>query len=798
MTRVEENLRATKEDAAKLVVGACRSLAESREWSDFDLAESLQDVWRLSEREDCCYDRPSVGLNYALWYHARRTQDMLRLALRSWEARPPGEILDLGAGTGATLWALAFAIRAGLPIDRVRVVSLDGSPPMLHAAEHMWGWLGAQPEMASAVDRIEVEFSCRSWTQPGVSLESPDVIAGYLFDDSDQGRLKEVVEAFHRVAEHYAAPRVHVISSNAKKNLLAQVAAHLCERDWANVNEPRLAEIWTGSVADLRTLRRSVLSGIETPLRWDSSAPVFSHSRERPFAVTLRHEAPSEKLDLRTGGAFVLDERQSAASAPEDRMTVVVGPAGSGKSRVAIERLARLFEEDSAKRLNVLFTTFNVQLIDQLATWFDERNGSYLERTSSGRGDIRYADPAVPRQRKLRFLNWDKVPSRLFKARASDLSTPPFESVLQRRVDQLQRENGKDFSDAAKRNLTPTFLQAELRRTIWGLGIEDLASYSELRRRGRQRQLPTQHRNSVWEVLMGEGHPILFDHIRMRARQRSTNETFTHVLIDECQDFTPADFELSGALVEDTRGVWAFGDRVQALQLGPAYRRPGVLAGTNGQGRRWKRFDLPASYRLPLRVAEAISPLADKIIERDRPLYDEADGPVDAIGLEAVTSAVLGIRPILIAGSKSDVPKQVGQVLASYRKLFDLAEPANRLVTLAEGDPELKVKSLQDVAPEGLIVRQESMRAIKGLERSAVIWSTGSFLNADESLDEWIYTILSRTTGILVILLSDRMNADAAHALRQLRQDRLLPWTPQAAERLRQLHAQTEDGHDGS
>src|SRR4051812_44208192 len=115
MTEIEERLRVSKDKVADLILGACQSFADSRSWSAFDLAKSLDDTWNLSGGEDCCYDRPSIGLNYALWYHARRTQDILRLVLRNWENRPPTHILDLGSGTGAVAWALALAIDAGLP-----------------------------------------------------------------------------------------------------------------------------------------------------------------------------------------------------------------------------------------------------------------------------------------------------------------------------------------------------------------------------------------------------------------------------------------------------------------------------------------------------------------------------------------------------------------------------------------------------------------------------------------------------------------------------------------------------------
>src|SRR5262245_52995378 len=119
----------TKEEVAEAIRSACEAYLESRDWDDYDLGESLRDLWHLHKHEDCCYDRVSIGMSYALWYHARRTHEALRLlqpSLDSYAEGGPLEILDLGAGTGATAWALALARRMNPDLPPMRVVGIDG------------------------------------------------------------------------------------------------------------------------------------------------------------------------------------------------------------------------------------------------------------------------------------------------------------------------------------------------------------------------------------------------------------------------------------------------------------------------------------------------------------------------------------------------------------------------------------------------------------------------------------------------------------------------------------------------
>ena len=83
------------------------------------------------------------------------------------------------------------------------------------------------------------------------------------------------------------------------------------------------------------------------------------------------------------------------------------------------------------------------------------------------------------------------------------------------------------------------------------------------------------------------------------------------------------------------------------------------------------------------------------------------------------------------------------------------------------------------------------MRAIKGLERPAVVWTTGLELPTHESAEQWIYTILTRPTALLVVVLSDFMDQVATDVIASLDPRRLIPWTPDAEAALRTIRDTT-------
>lgn len=74
-----------------------------------DLKTCNKESYRLKNGGDLCYDRYTMGLSYSTWYHARRVNTLINPVLdilyNYSGDRETIDIYDLGAGTGAVLWA---------------------------------------------------------------------------------------------------------------------------------------------------------------------------------------------------------------------------------------------------------------------------------------------------------------------------------------------------------------------------------------------------------------------------------------------------------------------------------------------------------------------------------------------------------------------------------------------------------------------------------------------------------------------------------------------------------------------
>lgn len=767
------------------------------EWSAFELDQTLEDIWQLSRRGDCCYDRPSIGPTYALWYHGRRTQDMLRV-LRRWCDETDTEewsVIDLGSGTGATIWALALLAvglhRCGQKPPRVQVHAIDSSPFMLSFAERMWvlHFQSAYPESRQFLD---VTFRTDTWVRVSVACrQRARICAGYLFDHSDAERVPEIATALQSVADRHEAGRVIAHAARAKADLLDLACRSFDRNRWeSRGNPPCHAVYWSGDLDQCHTARSSVYGKLlkNSPGRW-SRPPMWG--ADETVARELKSLVPRQEalFGAPEPPALLLDSEQQKAAEVDSRPAVIIGAAGSGKSVVLAERIARTVNSANAND-SILVTSFNKRMIDQLASWVQERlaEGYRLipnkqTPSSTNPDDVvcghwrLHADGSSHDIPALEIMNWDLAPTKLFGVdwrRVPVLVGEELEEHVEEAIANTRLELGltpDQYSDILNRE----FLLAERHRVVYGLGALSRGEYMSVERIGRGRPLQRAQREVVASAMSKITNTMIQRRIEALRRVRGSERCrynkghaiprFTHLFVDECQDFTAADFEQFHYLNNHAECVVVAGDLTQSMRLGPSYRIPSLPSSS-----RWRRHRLGGSYRIPLRVCEAIRPIAEFV--RDKHGVNDAD---EVVMPESRKAAVLGTRPVLIvADDVCNAARQIREVWSVYGEALGLQR-----ITIVEEDTDLRD---QLVAGVGSAVRVElqSMNRIKGLERPFVVWSTRLGFDADESVEEWAFTVYSRTTSILILVVTPDSDNKLLSIVRLLRRDRLMPWTQQA------------------
>lgn len=114
-----------------------------------------------------------------------------------------------------------------------------------------------------------------------------------------------------------------------------------------------------------------------------------------------------------------------------------------------------------------------------------------------------------------------------------------------------------------------------------------------------------------------------------------------------------------------------------------------------------------------------------------------------------------------------EISNKIAEIVEAYN-LYDL----NRQTTILEKDYELSNFLNQ------LSIKTESttILKIKGLEKKCVIWSTRIGTEDNDEFLETVYTILTRTSSILIIALFEDIVPDYKKVIYLLNKDRLILW----------------------
>ena len=787
-----------------IIASACRDFwKQNRNKENFvyDLKQTQQDQYNLMKGQDLCYDRITTPLSYALWYHPQRINTFLSL-FKNQLLELSGEeiqIVDLGAGTGAVQQAI-FIIAYGMkkhgitPPSFIHVVNVDSSPFMLHFnRDYLWkSFLKHYDFPHELCYKNEYEINAWSKTRK-INKNYTIVAASYLFDASDE--QKNIKQDFFKAVEKKSPLFLLLSTSKHKKQHLDALAVGFGKIGYVIDPKTRSKLLYTRSLSEINTLREEIRSfhpDVSSDITGEATWPDKSYTglviRKTQADMIAEPSAPINKATLYRSSIevisdIVLNEDQEKAARYEKSPSVIQGPAGCGKSIAICHKVVNTAKNfHYTPGLKILVTTFNKELVKQLATWlrelFDEEKVSHEIKNS-----VRYFQFADSKIKNITLLHFDILPLRIGSvAYTGNVNEDRNRDILEKYINEVKTE--ESITSNEYDNIFNTkFLLEEYHRVIYGLGVDvgkGPTKYQDIERTGRGNS-PSLRKNEkrrelVFEVLKRYVAYLHKNDVPCFTRRRQLfldklkkfpdTKKYDYVFVDELQDCTQADLKIFRLLLKDPNHLCAAGDIAQAIQIGKSARIP-KFEGTNRKN--IHRFK--ASYRLPVRVGEAIKPIAEQI-KKDCNLPEDVDVIIP------YKNAPPGARPIVVYGSTEEsLASKIAAIIDAY-KVYDIHQS-----TILEKDDALlsALRRLRVQAETDTIFR------LKGLERKCIIWSTRAEIKNEEEAYEITYTILSRTSSILIVALFDDTHDSYIPVIDKLRQDRLIFWDSDTEEQFKGL-----------
>ena len=779
----------------------------------YDLRRATAESYGLSQGADLCYDRPSTGLSYGLWYHARRVNTCLRQVLPAVAGARPGSLVvhDLGAGTGAFLWAFAlsaYAARAcgGTP-PAVHVVNVDSSPVMLDYLARAWRHLvSVFPE---AGEGVTWERAVNAWTRSEASAAEGWLCASYLFDHSD--KADDLSRDFAQLLGGYEPSRV-LLSTSSRKGAesFGEITRAMAGRGYLRVDASG-ASVFSGQLRRVSEVRAG-LTRLDARIRprayWDD--PWYAEATFVPATPLLaieRSEGETVRLfmpKLPRRPEAVLTPEQEKAAALSDGPTLLYGAAGSGKSVVLTERLRLLAEAHGyGHDLRVLVTTFNKELVYVLKRWTSQLldSGRYTVKAGGRSGatyEYRFRDEtgALSPHPSLSLMHFDVLPTRVGGvdreegrgdytvvdgggAGYEDAVRALIEEAIERVRARLPELGVSPSQVREDRVFDPEAVSDEFHRVVYGRSATTADAYLQAERGWRPAiQKGGTTRRLMWEVLDAfreicqERRLRTFLHRRIHLLERleagELGAPFTHVLVDEVQDCTPADFRVFRALLENPQNLFMTGDLAQSVHLGGSARRDSTAGYPELEGVRSRT--LAGSFRLPFRISEALVPLSGEIQTKRSRSKDSGDVTL----LHPYKGSPPGVRPIVLAAETAEAMAakllSVGEAYGATLGEVGFAMGPGPLVL--ERDQALKAA----VQAQGGRAWTDTILRLKGLEHPWVVWSTRTEVPAEDDAEEYVYTILTRGSGVVVVALFPEPCAAYRRVLRTFEPGSVLVW----------------------
>jgi DNA helicase-2/ATP-dependent DNA helicase PcrA len=781
----KEWVQSKSSDIEQVVVAACESYAKSifKRGKNllWDINQTTEESYNLVNGHDLFYDRPSTPMTYSLWYQCRRINILLGFVSNQLkENHDDLTFIDLGAGTGSLAFAIGLFHVYSKTIKKVEhnysIINIDTSPFMLDfARNHLWP---KATEKFPEFNKVKVFFEVNSWQNAVLNFNMNRVwlTASYLFDSSDSE--KEITESFLDLAEKLKPLRIFIISTPTKMAKTTSLAEGLAKMKYQkrpiqnseillsglnpfiNSFRKRLYEkVGNGKLLRGSTWDDKSISGIE--YYYPNFGIQFGGSDIKN--IELYNQAIKVRTDVR------LSKVQLQASEYTGSTLKLIGPAGSGKSIVLTERLKRAVTASNYDpNLRILVSSFNKKLLWKLCEWTSTLLSSekFAVRAIGDNNQIYFKGSTAP---NIEFLHFDILPRKF--------EIPANIQLEQYHLDLISKEAQAVallYDPKGQHNAIydPKFLLTEYQTTIYGTNRRKESEYLEKQRIGRG-NFPYVNKTRKKLIFLIIGNYLkklnklgVNSFITRRSKlflkltkSQGSVQKYDFIFLDEFQDCTPADLFIFRLLLKTQENLFIGGDLAQAVHLGlgsKAIDEMSInLTKWSKDELKTKLIRLEGSFRLPVRIAQALAPLSVHLVNKF-----EKSGSVTQ--LEPQKLSIPGPRPVIVWGDTIDsLSVKMCETIISYsaynlsticvlEKNYEMskkvwAQYTNRVLL----NPELAISELKSI-------ESDSVLSIKGLEKRCVIWDTSApiYDNDPARLFEFVYTILTRTTGLLVIAIS--------------------------------------------
>ena len=760
----------------------------------YDIQKCHHESYNLIKGKDLCYDRPGTAFSYSLWYQPRRINTFLSFFLQKLIELEGQhiEVFDLGAGTGAIQWSLGLIFvgmkRLGYNPPKVAVINIDTSPFMLNY-NRIYLWPKFKEYYPEIDNNFIADYEVNSWNnERNLETSNPLLTASYLFDSSDN--KKEIAKDFNKLVEKYKPNTVLLLTSKQsdKVAFLEELKTDFENQGFTSEEITDSNLIFSKPLVQINKLRTDLSKELginelnrETSWKdWSYSGLILSKSRAK---ITFSKETISElnifNPPITVRRNVILNKKQIQASENIDIPVVIVGPAGCGKSIVITEKIKNIVEQaEYSTDLKILLTSFNKGLIGKLSEWLSELLD---DKKFEIRYDINfhgYAEKSChfifkgSNKTNIRLLHFDMLPKLLGGVRYRGLVNHGQHYQLLNNIIEKVKKKEKILNNKYDNILNNDFLFEEYHRVIYGLQVgitEGQDLYLTIKRKGRGNS-PSLKKNSyrrtlAWMCLTEyakrmhkegiQSFTLRRQYFYSKLKSQELVKKYDYILVDEFQDCTEADFEIFYMMIDNLNNFTIAGDLAQSVHLGTTARIP-----RDKQMSIRRFFRLDGSYRLPVRISEAIKGLSSALVTK----FGNDEG---VINIAPYKGSPPGARPIVVYAEDSNLLAVKVKAIFDKYQIYDLNG-----ITILEKDVDLS----QELRNLVLNVETYSILSLKGLEKECVLWSTSVPLEFEKEVFEFSYTIVTRTSCILIIGLTNQTKSIYRKVLGLLDKERLIIW----------------------